>query len=196
MTVPVLDLRLIRAQVSLFNALAGQVGGHLAIRSGGLNPTTIERGRPVPLPPIEHDFPEGAIGPAIDFVLRLNREPGRNVHLAVVIAKEEDRPDGPELIPGFAVAIENAQAAAWSQRLPFLPNVVLSTGSGAVCRALSARSTGHGGRDRAGGAPCCGGGKRDCARCFGLADRRLDLLRRLGSRRIGRARAAVADHPF
>lgn len=128
MTVPVLDLRLIRAQVSLFNALAGQVGGHLAIRSGGLNPTTIERGRPVPLPPIEHDFPEGAIGPAIDFVLRLNREPGRNVHLAVVIAKEEDRPDGPELIPGFAVAIENAQAAAWSQRLPFLPNVVLSTG--------------------------------------------------------------------
>jgi hypothetical protein len=84
MTVPVLDLRAIRAQILLFNTIANQLGGHLAIRSRGVDPTSVERGRPQPLPPIEHDFPEGAVGPATDLVLRLNRQPGRNVTLPAV----------------------------------------------------------------------------------------------------------------
>jgi putative DNA primase/helicase len=129
MTVPVLDLRQIRAQVSLFNDLAeGVLGGRLAIRSGGLDPGSVERGRPAPLPLIGQNFLPGAVGPATDLVLRLNREPGRNVSLAVVIDGEEEGAE-PSLVPGFAVAIEDQQAAAWAQRLPFLPTAVLATGA-------------------------------------------------------------------
>ena len=81
--IPILDLRLVSAQVRLTHAAAegfDDAGdARLVLRSNGIDPA-----RPQPLEPGAEAFVVGAVGPFTEAVLRLNRG-GRNVWMGPVV---------------------------------------------------------------------------------------------------------------
>ena len=114
MTIPALDLRQIRFQVQLWNSLveAGEAPAFLRLVSDGIDPD-----RPVPLPAEQQRFSAGAIDPVTEAVMRLNRQPGRNVRLGGGLDEGDF---------GFAIELRDADHGAWLPRLPFSPSAVLS----------------------------------------------------------------------
>jgi phage/plasmid-associated DNA primase len=120
--IPILDLRLVSAQVRLTHAAAEHFDdgaeARLILRSNGVDPT-----RPQPLEPGAEAFVVGAVDPFVEAVLRLNRG-GRNVRISPDIYAAGLGGEALGVI-GFAVELVGAAAEEWLQRLPFPPTALL-----------------------------------------------------------------------
>jgi phage/plasmid-associated DNA primase len=120
--IPILDLRLVSAQVRLTHAAADGFadadGVRIVLRSNGMDPA-----RPQPLEPSAEAFVVGAVDPFTEAVLRLNRG-GRNVWISPVVYPGGlgDEPIG---VIGFGVELAGEAAEGWLQRLPFPPTALL-----------------------------------------------------------------------
>jgi phage/plasmid-associated DNA primase len=126
MTTPILHLRRVREEIAVFHQGGDGSAGRLLLRAEGL-----ALGRPEPLSPEAEFFAVGAIDPMVEVLMRLNREPGRNVRVS---PKVYDVDLGGEVLGtlGFAVVLQDDNAEGWLQRVPYAPTAVLAEPNGAV----------------------------------------------------------------
>jgi hypothetical protein len=128
-----IDHALIRSHVMLISELAASSGskGKLVIASFGENPA-----RRVRLSPKVEHYPIGKIEPMIEAIVRLGREPHRNVYMPLAVVRG-DLPDGKkgeeaDVVAALAIVgdFDDANASQYETRLPLPPNYVLETSPG------------------------------------------------------------------
>jgi RecA-family ATPase len=129
-TVPELDEAAIRTHVRLLHELAAPFAkvGKLVVASYGEDPTS---GKSL-IPKVAH-FAVGQVSAMTDMIVRLSREPHRNVYAPLAVLRP-DLPDGKKgqeadvvASLGLVADFDDEHAAQWPTRLPKAPNYVLET---------------------------------------------------------------------
>lgn len=115
MSTPILHLRQITDQLTAMHRTGDGIAGRLLLRGEGLVP-----GRPEALPPVAEFFAIGAVGPMAETAMRLNREPGRNVRVSPKVCSVDLGADVLGTL-GFGLALRDANAETWVQRVPYGP---------------------------------------------------------------------------